>query len=150
MATALNIVQKFYPKVRSVVDAVEPLMVEVTKRDCESKAVKDHTECALAVACKRSLTISGVIIAIRAAYLVEGTVAYRYSLGEAIAREITAFDRKGNFEPGTYKLLVPSHRIGDPASSGSRKWQSGKGKKKGSYRHITTDVRELAHMGRGK
>lgn len=145
MPTALSIVQRFYPSVTTVVDATEHMKVKVTKRDCESRAVKNHQECALAIACKRSLQVNGVIIAIRAAYLVDGKKAYRYGLGESIAREVTAFDRNGRFEPGEYQLLKPSHRIGDQRSSGSRTYtkSNGKGKGKGKYRHITTDIRDI-------
>lgn len=143
MATALSIVQRFYPDVKTVRDAQKDLFIEVTDRDCRSKGVKQHTECALAVACKRALGVKGVIIAIRAAYIVNGKQAIRYGLGEAIAREVTAFDRNGSFEPGEYRLMVPTHKIGDPASSGSRKYKKGGGVAKGKYRHITTDVRQI-------
>jgi hypothetical protein len=144
MPTALSIVQKFYPKVRTVMDGSEPVTIEVSRRDCESKAVKNHRECALALACKRHFEINGVVIALRVAYLVNGNKAYRYGLGEAIAREITAFDRNGGFEPGEYTLLVPSHRIGDPRSSGGRKYtKGGKPQRRIEHRHITTDVRTL-------
>lgn len=141
--TALQIVQKFYPEVKTVVDGNSSIIVEVTKRDCESKAVKSHKDCALALACKRHFDIQGVIIAVRVAYLVEKDRAIRYGLGEAIAREITAFDRHGSFAPGEYKLLQPSHKIGDPKSSGSRTKSINKGKTKIVHRHLTSDIRRI-------
>jgi len=144
MSTALEIVQRFYPNVTTVKDATAPLKIEVTKKDCQSRAVKNHTECALAVACKRSFKIKGVVIAVKVAYLVEDSRAIRYQLGEAISREITAFDRKGNFEPGDYTLLVPSYKIGTVSRPGShKKSKKGKAESERSYRHVTTDVRDI-------
>src|SRR5882724_8929230 len=116
---ALSIVQKFYPNVTSVKDSAKELKILVSERDCQSRKVKSHTECALALACKREFGLDGIVIAMRVAYMVKGTEAVRFGLGESIAREITAFDRKGSFAPGEYKLLKPTHRIGDAASSGT-------------------------------
>ncbi len=141
---ALAIVQKFYPNVTVVKDAAKELKIEVTEKDCLSRKVKSHTECALALACKREYGLDGIIIAMRVAYMVKGTEAVRFGLGESIAREITAFDRKGSFEPGEYKLLKPTHRIGDPASSGTRNgYKKGKSGRAVRYRHITEDVRHI-------
>ncbi len=141
--TALQIVQKFYPNVATVTDAKKETTIEVTKRDCQSKAVKNHSECALATACKRAMDLDGVVIAIRVAYLIKGNEAVRFGLGESIAREVTAFDRQGNFEPGEYTLLKPTHRIGDPASSGARKFKRGKSGRTVKHRHMTEDVRHI-------
>ncbi len=141
---ALAIVQKFYPNVEVVKDAPRELKIQVSKQDCESKKTKSHTECALALACKREFGLDGIVIAMRVAYMVKGSEAMRFGLGESIAREITAFDRKGSFEPGEYKLLKPTHRIGDPASSGTRQgYRKGKSGKTVKYRHITEDVRHI-------
>ncbi len=144
MPTALTIVQKFYPNVASVKDSPKNLFIEVTPRDCQSKAVKNHNDCALALACKREFGLDGVVIALRAAYLIKGNEAVRFGLGESIAREITAFDRNGAFDPGKYQLVKPTHRIGDPSSSGSRTgYKKGKSGRKVKYRHITGDIRHI-------
>ncbi len=144
MPSALSIVQRFYPNVRSVTDTKKNVFVEVTIKDCKSKAVKNHQECALALACKRTMGLDGVIIAMRVAYLVKGKEAVRFGLGESIAREITAFDRNGSFHPGKYILLKPSHRIGNPASSGTKNgYQKGKSGRKIAYHHLTQDVRHI-------
>lgn len=111
MPTALQIVKRLYPQVMSVTDSNRNVKIEVTSKDCSSRAVKDHTECALAVACKR--VSDGAIICVKTAYLIKGSKAVRYSLPESASREITAFDRNAPFEPGLYHLAAvsPSSRL---------------------------------------
>ncbi len=112
MATALQIVKKLFPKVKTVTDSQKSIKIEVTKKDCSSRAVKDHKECALAQACKH--IADGAIICVKYAYLINGNKAVRYSVPESVSREIAVFDRDGPFEPGTYHLapVPPSNRLG--------------------------------------
>jgi hypothetical protein len=115
MATSLQIVQHYFPHVETVKDADKEVHVEVLPRDNSNSKVKNHTACAMAVACKRTYQADGVIVAVSVAYIVKGNTAIRYRLPESIAREVVSFDRKGGFAPGTYKMLMPKekHRIGE-------------------------------------
>ena len=89
---AINIVKKFFPNVTRVVDASRNASIEVTTKDSQSKAVKDHNDCAMAVACKRKFHLDGVIISRTTAYLVKGTQARRFKLPSSVSREIVSFD----------------------------------------------------------
>ena len=112
---ALSIVRKFFPKVTGVVDATEPVTIEVTKQDERAAARKDHAVCALAVACKRSEHMDGVIVSIGRAYLIKGKRATRYFMSQSAAREVVSFDRGSAFAPGAYTLIAPhkGNRLGD-------------------------------------
>jgi hypothetical protein len=112
---ALAIVRKHFPKIVEVVDATEPIVIEVTKRDETASKRRDHEVCALAVACKRSEKLDGVIVSVGRAYLVKGTRATRYTMSQHAQREIIAFDRGGGFSAGAYTLNTPKAgaRLGD-------------------------------------
>jgi len=139
---ALNIVRKFFPNVDSVVDSLKDLDIEVTEKDVSASRRRKHSECAMAVACKRTEKVEGVIIATSTAYLIDGKKAIRYNVPKAVAREIVAFDRGAAFEPGDYSLLKiePSRRFG--VMTGGKGKDSGK---RGTYRHrhLTENVRAV-------
>lgn len=142
--SALNNVQAVFPNVTKVVDAKKDAHFEVTKADGKSAAVRNHTACAAAVACKRKLELDGVIMSVSTAYLIKGNVATRYKVPEAISREITAFDRDAVFEPGEYQLkaIPESIRLGSakgPAPKSSPK--SGNGNLSKKFRHKTEGIR---------
>ncbi len=137
---ALTIVQQFYPDVRHVKDAIRPLRIEVTKEDAESRAVRKHKDCALAVACKKMEMVDGAIISVAAAYLVKGDTAIRYKVPQSVAREIVSFDRSGGFEQGEYWLDKPAHKLGAPGASGSNKRRA-KPVKKSRFRNVTKGIR---------
>lgn len=102
--TKLQIVQRFYPNVTKVIDAGAPIRVEVTDSDVKKSSRRNHNECAFAQACKRTLKADGMIVAIKTAYIIKGNKAVRFTVGDVISREITAFDRNASFEPGVYNL----------------------------------------------
>lgn len=137
MPTSLQIVRRLYPNVNFVTDSKKSLTVEVTSKDCASRAVKNHKECALAVACKK--IADGAIICVKTAYLINGDKAVRYSMPETISREITAFDRSAPFEPGIYHLasVPPSSRLGAQRKPGGK---TGNGKQ--AHYHKTENIRE--------
>lgn len=141
--TALQIVRQFYPDVESVVDSGRNLTVEVTKKDTASKAVKDHKDCALAVACKRLPDVDGAVICVKTSYVIKGKKAYRYHNPESISREITAFDREAPFEPGVYELakVPPTSKLG--AKSGGHRPRTGNGTKPAYHR--TENIRVVGH-----
>src|SRR5262245_17263448 len=117
---SLYIVRRFYPKVTTVVDADNPVTVEVTFHDNNHGAVKSHRTCALAIACKRFFKADGVIIGQGTSYIVHGTMATRFKNTETVTREIVSFDRKAGFDVGRYNLSPPSpcNRIGAPRRGG--------------------------------
>jgi hypothetical protein len=124
--TALEIVRKFHPDVESVKDSNKPLIIEVTKKDAQSTAVKNHKDCAMAVACKRQLKADGVIVCLTTSYIIRGKQATRYKNTEAISREVTSFDRKAGFETGIYELA----RVPKSSRIGTNNKRHGKGKEK--------------------
>jgi hypothetical protein len=141
MSDALKIVQKFFPDVTSVGDAKDSITIEVTKEDSKSKGRRDHKHCAFAVACQRLTKASGVIVAIKTAYLIFGDQAFRYRVPEAVSREIVSFDRDAEFATGTYKLtkMPPWNRLGANAGGGMKPPKKKQGKNK--VKHITTGIR---------
>lgn len=142
MPTSLEIVKKFYPDVTSVVDAKRPVKITVTKADTNNKAVKNHKECALAIACKRK-GADAAIICVKTAYLITGTKAVRYLLPGSVSREITSFDRNAGFEPGEYHLcrISPSLEMG-----AKRKAKNKTGKGKSPYFHRTENIRNIQEV----
>jgi hypothetical protein len=141
MPEALAIVRHFYPEVTSVKDAKRSIHIEVLPKDTNVATVKNHKECAMAVACKRKLKVDGVIISVSTAYLVKGKNATRFKLGQSVSREITSFDRKAGFAPGEYQLNAPakSSRIGHGKLTPNRDHGVRGAHRK--FRHITADVR---------
>ncbi len=146
-SSALARLRKVFPNVTSVEDAVEDIDIRVTKADTQSKAVKNHKECALAQACKRILHADGAVINATSAYLIKGNQAFRYKLPESVTREIVSFDREAGFAAGDYHLHTPppSSRLGNTSRSGSRTYKVGNGEKQPVY-HITEGVRRAGDL----
>ena len=93
-------VRKYFPQVNQVVDAKDTIEVSVTKKDSKSAKPKNPSQCALAQACCRELKADGAIINLGYSYVIKGEVATRYTTSVAVGREITSFDRGGEFEAG--------------------------------------------------
>ena len=104
--TAINIVQKYHPEVKQVVDAKLDAQVAVTKEDCRTSKSKKPEACAMAKAFQK--TYDGAVISMSVAYLVKGDTAYRYLVPQHVQRELVSFDRSKLFAPGVYKLKAPS------------------------------------------
>jgi len=144
---ALKMVQKFAPKVTSVTDADDDLMVEVNEKDGKVSRRKDHNECAMAVAVRRQEKASSVIISSRTAYVIKGTEAVRYKVPEAVGKEVVSFDRGSSFEPGDYKLkaMPKSGRLGarqERADSGRGSVSYARGGAAKRFIHHTANIRE--------
>lgn len=141
--SALNTVRKFFPGVTKVVDATQPAIIEVRARDANPRAAKNHEACALAVACKRSMRLDGVIISRSTAYMVKGKQARRFKLPPGTAREVVSFDRGAGFAPGTYILsAVPTPaRLG--ARQGSDAPKRGYNNSSRKFRHLTANIRTV-------
>jgi hypothetical protein len=78
MPTALSIVQRYYPQVKTITDA------------------------------KREKDYDGAVISVAISYLIRGDRAMRYRTPSSVAREIVSFDRHADFTPGRYALAVPT------------------------------------------
>lgn len=142
MPTSLEIVKRFYPNVTSVQDAKRAVKIEVTRADTNNKMVKNHKECALAIACKRK-GADAAIICVKTAYLITGSKAIRYLLPGTVSREITSFDRNAGFEPGEYHLcsVPPSSTMGI-----KRKPKKHTGTGKPIYFHRTENIRKISEV----
>jgi len=138
MATALQVVRKFFPNVKSVKDATSNARIEVTKADEANSKKKSHKTCAMAVACKRKFHLDGVIISANMGYLIKGTQARRFELPPSVRSEVVSFDRGGGFEPGEYELSKPSHKIGTPRPHGNSDKRTRPERK---FRHKTGGIR---------
>lgn len=121
MPTALQVVRKFFPEVKTVVDASRNAKIEVTDKDDKIAKKKSHKTCAMAVACKRKFKLDGVVMSIGRAYLIKGTKARRFMLPVSVSREVVSFDRNGGFEPGDYELakISPAARLDRPKNHGT-------------------------------
>lgn len=141
---ALKTIQRFFPKVDHVEDATKPLVIEVTKKDNESAAVKKHDGCALAVACKRKTKADGVIVGTTTAYIINGDEAIRYKLLGTTTREIVSNDRGAGFDVGVYPLKVPGkyNKLGAKRPHWSPSTR-GKGRGNPNLRHYTTGIRTV-------
>jgi len=142
MATALQVVKKFFPNVKNVVDAERNARIEVTKSDETKANKKSHKTCAMAVACKRKFHLDGVIISANRAYLVKGDKARRFELPPSVTKEIVSFDRGSGFEPGEYELskVSPTARLDRPAS-GKKGHGPGDNSKPRRFQHKTGGIR---------
>jgi len=145
MASALHIVQHFFPNVTRVTDADENVRLEVTSADDKVASKKDHNGCALAVACKRRFGLEGVIISRTTAYLVRLRSAIRYQLPPSTSREIVSFDRGAGFAPGVYQLnkIPKAVRLGTERGESTSNEKSHNGNLTKRFRHVTTGVRTV-------
>ena len=141
---SLGLVRSYFPKVKWLKDATKPLMLEVTNVDSDNADVKTHKTCALAVCAKRTTRADGVIVGLTRSYIVHGEVATRYDNGNAIGRELTAFDRKAGFANGTYQLgvITESRRFGVPRKKRPMSPRTGN-KDRRRFRHVTSGVRTV-------
>lgn len=98
-----------------IVDADEPLLLNVRPADVTGASSKDPRRCAFAKACKRMYR------GVQQAYFYRGTAwlqyadrMVRYLLPDSVQREIVSFDRAGIIAAGSYRLVPapPSDRLG--------------------------------------
>jgi len=122
-----------------VKDGKRTIELLVTERDVKRATVKDPTNCAAAVACKRALGASEARVHVGRTYLRFNGHWERYLTSHPLRSEIIAFDRGGKFEAGTYKLvkMQPSRKY-DKHRGG----KAGNGKKRRKY-HVLTNIRPM-------
>jgi hypothetical protein len=145
MATALSLVQQFYPNVKTLTDGSKDIEINVGDKDIANAQRRKHPTCALAVACKREYQVKGIIVALSVAYLItKDDEAIRYMVPQSTRNEIIIYDRNGEFAPGSYHLSKPTglERLGSkPHRVNPNKGSNGK--TKGRYRHLTENVRSF-------
>ncbi len=90
-----------------VVDATNPLTLHITPADVKGAKKKDPAHCAAAKAGQRELR-RDVRVFLSRTYVKEKDHWTRYLTPESISREIVSFDRGSDFDPGDYKLLIPT------------------------------------------
>lgn len=140
--SALTTVRKFFPNVEEVVDAKESIVINVKELDSRRSSKKDPANCALVHACKRMKIADAAIIGISFSYLIKGTKATRYKTSQSVGREITTFDRHGEFAAGeNYRLsrIAPRERLG----AGRGGWGGKGGGKPPRKVHRTAFIRKL-------
>ena len=118
-------------------DAKGPLEILVTPTDIKRGDTKNPSGCAVAVACKRQLHAVDVRVHLSRVYVKlkrkdEKMEWVRYVTPESMRSEIIAFDRGGQFEPGT-------HTLGEAMSQS--KWQK-------EHRHKLKSVKPSIRLGR--
>lgn len=135
-------VREEFPQVTRVADAHKPLTIELKGSDLSRSKIKSPSECALAKACARQEQADAAVVQIRHAYIIKGNTALRYSVPESVRREITAFDRMGDFRPGVYQLgvIIPSKRLG-VVPKHSHKATKGSRAPYHIFRHHTVGIR---------
>ena len=145
--SALKILQKSFPHVKSVVDAKKSIAVTVTANDSSSARKKDPQGCALVRACVRTKIADAAVVGLAYTYLIKGNKARRYKTSDSIAREIVSFDRHHDFAAGTGYVLskVPPHsRLGVKKPTGPKKKVNPKHRP--MARHHTADVRVIRKL----
>lgn len=139
--SAIHTIQKYFPKVKEVLDAEENATVEVTRRDESESKRRKHGECAMAIAAKRCFIADGVLVSLSKAFIIKGNKAYRYDLPENVSREVISFDRGSGFSPGTYTLKIPQHALGTKKPTGKRHKYTGEKRK--DIHHMTAGIRTV-------
>jgi hypothetical protein len=126
-----------------VVDAKKRVEFQISKSDISNSKKKDPSMCAAAVACQRKFHTKETRVFLTRTYIKTADKWVRYATPPAISREIVAFDRGANFEPGVYVLspINPSARLG--MYRGGKVRPTGVGKPI-NKRHMTADVRSHA------
>ena len=104
-----------------VIDATEPMVVEVETCDIESATPRDPGNCVAARAIRRQVHCGEAHVFRSRVYVlsINGTHWLRYQAPAALRDEEIAFDRGGRFEPQiiTFPVLKPSSRTGQRQGS---------------------------------
>ena len=110
----LKRIRVLFPDVTSVQDAVAPVQVTIRATDRNKGKRGAFSECPLARACKRQFMLDGAMVGMTTSVLIAGNTATRYKTPETVRREITTFDRHGDFDLGQYHLgaIPKSLKIG--------------------------------------
>lgn len=88
----------------AVIDATVPLTVIINKQDTHAVR-KNPKKCAIAQSCVRKGL--DVRVHLTRVYVKRGDKWRRYVMSPSMRTEVVAFDRGGDFQPGTYRLMPP-------------------------------------------
>lgn len=133
---------------KPVKNALRAVTISVKSQDVKRGAVKEPSQCALALAALRDVpNCTRARIHVSTSYLEVGDKWLRFRTPRAVRDEIISFDRGTGFHEGDYTLIPiqPSHR-----ASGKRQGTTGAktGKKRPKIariiRHTITGVRRNA------
>lgn len=130
-----------------VFDAKKAISLTVTAKDVDNADPKRPNNCAVAIACRRSTQAKEVRVHLGRVYVRTNDQNWqRFITPRPMRSEIIAFDRGGNFEPGTFTLSAPQ-----PSKKATGKRQGGKttvkvakkvaGGKKRKAPHVVKNVR---------
>jgi hypothetical protein len=97
---------------KPIKDATEPLVLSVRTSDIKYGVGKAPDVCAAAIACVRQCECLSARVHASRTFLEYEDHWVRYKTPTNLRQEIVAFDGKGKFHPGFYRLapLEPSHR----------------------------------------
>lgn len=132
-----------------IVDARQPITLTITKDDINRSDRKKPSNCAIAVACRRGLGAIEVRIHLSRAYIRSNKGNFqRYEVPKGLRTEMVAFDRGGDFTPGSWvltpprpsRLLTGRRTGGSSAASDKRKYKKS-GKPRAKY-HVLSEVRD--------
>lgn len=132
-----------YPDVINVKDATSPVTLEIRPSDIKSAGKrKSPCDCPIAKACKRQfgVNITAAVIYPRVAYLIKGNEAVRFGIPESARKELSFWDRGGEFDPGSYHLSKPARKLGAQRKTGPKNTGV---KVETTPRHVTQGVREM-------
>lgn len=93
---------------KPIVDATEPMVLEVKAIDVIRASEKNSKCCAFARAAEREASVEAAFFFRTKAYLEFEDKIVRYALPMSVQKEIVAFDRHKEMDPGTYQLSPPS------------------------------------------
>lgn len=95
-------------KGKAIEDAVNPVVIKVSKGDIKGGVPKNPSKCVIARTCRRQLKTAAKMYLTRI-YILNGKGTwYRYMVPRNLRAEIIAFDRGGKFFPDEFVLHPPS------------------------------------------
>jgi len=129
-----------------IIDAKKAISLTINARDVDLADPKRPNNCAVAIACRRQTHAKEVRVHLGRVYVRANDLNWqRYITPRPMRAEIIAFDRGGEFEPGTFTLSAPQP---SKRATGKRQGTAPKriakrvagGKKRATY-HVVKNVR---------
>lgn len=131
-----------------VKNLTRPITLEITEQDCAKGNARQPGSCAAALAIVREYpNCTGAKVHLGRVFIKIGNRHWlRGKTTGALRTEIAAFDKGGNFDPGSYRILPLSpSELADNRHSGGKN-AHGKSKTKKRTLHFTKNVRGNAHI----
>lgn len=91
-----------------IIDARQPLELELSRTDITQAIRKNSKDCAFATACKRQFKARAAYFFRTTAWLEYPDKMVRYILPQSMQKEIVSFDRSKIMAPGVYQLSKPT------------------------------------------